>query len=278
MTLYFSAQPRRGTLSSTRNFYGMVRVAREGNVKLLLHGQTTHGAQFDPPDQKIPTTYYGPESGIGLLLRNHPKRSSWNSRLRIGVIGLGAGTLAAYGLPGDSVRFYEIDPDVINLTSGAATAFTFVRDSRATVTTIPGDARLALEREVGEGKGRQFDVLVLDAFAGDAVPVHLLTKEAFETYWNQLESDKGIIIVHVTSRHVNLVPVLLGAAQHFHARSVMTFSRGGGPFFDSAWFLMSKDCNSLNIPGLERIAVQYVHKVGPRLWTDDKNDVFRLIY
>ena len=105
-----------------------------------------------------------------------------------------------------------------------------------------------------------------------------LTKEAFETYWNQLASDKGIIIVHVTSRHVNLVPVLLGAAEHFHASSVMTFSRGEGPFFDSAWFLMSKDSESLNIPGLERIAVQYVYKVGPRLWTDDKSDIFRLLY
>jgi hypothetical protein len=278
VTLYYSAQPRPGLVSSTRNFYGVVRVFRQGNVKLLLHGQTTHGAQFDPPDQRVPVTYYSPESGIGLLLRNHPKRSSWSSRLRIGVVGLGTGTIATYGLPGDTIRFYELDPDVIKLTSGEAPAFTYLRDSRASVTTVLGDARLALEREAAEGKSRQFDVLVLDAFSGDAIPVHLLTKEAFETYWNQLESEKGIIAVHITSRHVNLVPVLLGAAEHFHARSFMTLSRGGGPYFDSGWFLMSKDPESLNIPGLERITVQYVYKVGPRLWTDDKNDVFRLMY
>lgn len=278
VTLYYSVKPRPGLESSTRNFYGVVRVFRQGNARLLIHGQTTHGAQLDPPNQGVPVTYYGPDSGIGVLLRNHPKRSGWSSRMRIGVVGLGTGTLATYGHPGDSIRFYELDPEVVKLSSGEAPAFTYLRDSRASVTNVLGDARLSLEREEREGRSRQFDVLVLDAFSGDAIPIHLLTEEAFETYWNQLQSEQGIIAVHVTSRHVNLVPVLLGAAQHFHARASMTFSRGAGPFFDSGWFLMSKDPASLNISGLEAITVQYVYKVGPRLWTDDKSDVFRLIY
>jgi hypothetical protein len=278
VALYFNAQPKPGMESSTRNFYGVVRVFRNGNAKLLVHGQTTHGAQLDPPNQRFPATYYGPESGIGLVLRNHPKRSSWTGNLRIGVVGLGAGTLAAYGHPGDSLRFYELDPDVIALSSGEQPTFTYMRDSRASVTNVVGDGRLSLEREEAEGRTRQFDVLVLDAFSGDAVPVHLLTKEAFETYWKQLESDQGIIAVHITSRHVNLVPVLLGAAQYFQAKSLMTISRGQGLIFDSGWFLMSKSPDSLNIPSLEPITVQYVHNVGPRLWTDDRSDIFRLIY
>jgi len=276
--LYFNAQPKPGMVSSTRNFYGVVRVFRDGNAKVLIHGQTTHGAQLDPPDQRVPLTYYGPDSGIGVLLRNHPKRSNWGNALRIGVVGLGVGTLAAYGHPGDSLRFYELDPDVIALSSGEQPTFTYQRDSRASVTNVVGDGRLSLEREEAQNKTRQFDILVLDAFSGDAIPVHLLTREAFETYWKQLESDQGIIAVHITSRHVNLVPVLLGAAQHFQAKSVMTISRGQGLIFDSGWFLMSKDPDSLNIPGLEPITVHYVHSVGPRLWTDDYSDVFRLIY
>jgi hypothetical protein len=276
--LYFNAQPKPGMVSSTRNFYGVVRVFRNGNVKVLVHGQTTHGAQLDPPSQSLPVTYFGPDSGIGVLLQNHPKRSNWSSSLRIGVVGLGVGTLATYGRPGDSMRFYELDPDVIALSSGASPTFTFLRDSRATVTNVVGDARLSLEHEEAEGKTRRFDVLVLDAFSGDAIPVHLLTREAFETYWKQLESDKGIIAVHITSRHVNLVPVLLGAAQYFQAKSLMTVSRGQGLILESDWFLMSKSPDSLKIPGLEPITVQYVHHVGPRLWTDDHSDIFRLIY
>lgn len=278
VALYFNAQPKPGLESSTRNFYGVVRVFRNGNAKVLVHGQTTHGAQLDPPNQSFPLTYYGPDSGIGVLLQNHPKRSNWGSSLRIGVVGLGVGTLATYGRPGDSIRFYELDPDVVALSSGESPTFSFLRDSRASVTNVVGDGRLSLEHEEAEGKTRQFDVLVLDAFSGDAIPVHLLTREAFETYWKQLESDKGIIAVHITSRHVNLVPVLLGAAQYFQASSLMTISHGSGLIFDSGWFLMSKSPDSLSIPRLEPITAQYVHSVGPRLWTDDHSDIFRLVY
>jgi hypothetical protein len=276
--LYHSAQPKPGLASSTRNFYGVVRVFREGNANWLVHGMTTHGGQLDPPNQRFPVAYYGPDSGIGLVLRNHPKRSSWSSQLRIGVVGLGAGTLAAYGHRGDSIRFYEIDPDVINLSLGERPTFTYLHDSPASVANVLGDGRLSLEREEKEGQTRQFDVLALDAFSGDAIPVHLLTREAFETYWRQLDSDNGILAIHITSRHVNLVPVLLGAAQQFHANSVMTVSQSEGPIFGSGWFLMSKSPKALNIPGLEKITVRYIHNVGPRLWTDDRSDIFRLIY
>ncbi|MBI3478533.1 MAG: hypothetical protein HY010_22625 [Acidobacteria bacterium] len=278
VVLGYNARPKPGMVSSARNFFGLVRVFRDHNMQMLVHGQTTHGAQLDPPDQRVPLAYYGPDSGIGVVLRNHSKRSGWTSNLRIGVVGLGVGTLATYGHSGDSIRFYELDPDVVALSKGEQPIFTFLEDSPASVTTVLGDARLSLERELAEGRSRQFDVLVLDAFSGDAIPVHLLTEEAFETYWKLLDSDKGIIAVHITSRHVNLVPVLLGAAQHFHSQSRMTMSHGQGLTFDSGWFLMSKGPDSLNIPGLESITVQYVYEVGPRLWTDDHSDIIRLIY
>ena len=121
--------------------------------------------------------------------QNHPKRSIPGESLRVGLVGLGAGTLAAYGRPGDYFRYYEINPDVVKLSSGPQPVFTYLRDSAAHVDVELGDARLLLERELAKGEIQKFDVLVLDAFSGDAIPVHLLTREAFETYWQHLDPD-----------------------------------------------------------------------------------------
>ncbi len=276
--LYRSAQPKPGLESSARSFYGVVRVFRQPGSKELVHGQTIHGGQLDPPMNRFPATYYGPNSGIGVVLQHHPKRSVAPGTLRIGVVGMGAGTLAAYGRPGDYIRYYEINPDIVKLSSGAEPTFTYIRDSAASVAVVLGDARLSLERESAGGERPHFDVLVLDAFSGDAVPVHLLTKEAFETYWQTLDPETGILAVHITSRHVNLAPVLLGAAAHFHAECLVTYNRRQGPVFDSGWVLMARRPGLLNLPGLAPITVRYIYNVGPRLWTDDYSDIFRLIF
>jgi len=276
--LYFSALPRAGMYLSRRSFYGVVRVFHNGPSKELVHGQTTHGSQLDPPMDRYPTTYYGANSGIGVVLRDHPSRNVAGGSLRVAVVGLGVGTLAAYGRPGDSIRYYEINPDIVDLSSGERPVFTYLRDSAASTSVVLGDARLSLEREAAAGQRRRFDLLVLDAFNGDSVPVHLLTREAFDTYWQQLDPDTGVIAVHITSRHVNLVPVLQGAAAHFHAASRITFNRRQGPVFDSGWFLMARHPELLDLPALQPITVQYVHPVGPRLWTDDYSDILRLIY
>ncbi len=274
--LYRSAQPKPGLQGSARSFYGVVSVVREAGFRQLMHGQTIHGGQLDPPMDRLPVTYFGPNSGIGVVLRAHPQRSF--APLRIGIVGMGAGTLAAYGRPGDYIRYYEINPDVVKLSSGAEPTFTYIRDSAARIAVALGDARLSLEREAAAGERQNFDVLVLDAFSGDAIPVHLLTREAFETYWQHLDPQSGILAVHITSRHVNLAPVLLGAAAHFHAACVITYNRRQGPVFDSGWVLMARRPDLLNLPGLEPITVRYVHSVGPRLWTDDYSDIFRLIF
>lgn len=263
---------------SSRNFYGAVRVYRLPFAKSLANGQTLHGAQLDPPNDKEPTTYYGKRSGIGILLENHPKRSIPGQTLRVGVVGLGAGTLAAYGRPGDYFRFYEINPDVVNLSSGPQPAFTYLRDSHARIDVESGDARLLLERELARGDKQKFDVLILDAFSGDAIPVHLLTQEAFETYWQHLDPNDGIIAVHVTSRHVNLLPVLQGVSAYFHADSALNVNSAlVSTLRTSVWVFLTRSPGALNIQGLKQAPNSFDKQVPPRLWTDDHSDILRLI-
>ena len=143
-------------------------------------------------------------------MQNHPRRFEPDPRdrsLRVGAIGLGAGTIAAYGEPGDYIRFYEINPAVTEIATDENGYFTYLRDSRARIEVVPGDARLSMERELANGNPQAFDVLVLDAFAGDAIPVHLLTIEAFAIYLRELNAD-GVIAIHVTNRYLDLRPVI----------------------------------------------------------------------
>ncbi len=185
-----------------RNFYGVLRVSDSGPTRVLSHGVVNHGEQFMQPElRRQPTAYYGPQSGGGLALLDGGR--PWPQR--VGVIGLGAGVLAAYGRSGDYYRFYEINPLVIEL---ASSEFSFLRDCPARVETIPGDGRLSLEREPDQ----QFDVLVLDAFSGDSVPVHLLTQEAFVLYFRHLKKG-GVLAVHASSTYLDLAPVVDLAAR-----------------------------------------------------------------
>ncbi len=276
--LYKTSQPKPGLYVSKRNFYGLVRVFRQLGSNALIHGKITHGTQFDAPMDHYPTTYYGHQSGIGVTLENHPKRAVAPGNLRIGVVGLGAGTIAAYGRPGDSIRYYEIDPDVVNLSLGPNPVFTYIRDSTAQVTVALGDARLSLEKENSDEQGK-FDVLVLDAFSGDAVPVHLLTKEAFDNYWQHVDSQTGIIAVHVTSRHVNLIPVVQALAVHFDTDSLIAYNPRKSPVYESCWVLLARQRGLLRrIPGLQEIAIIPNDQTRPVLWTDDYSNIFGLIH
>ncbi len=182
---YLAVEIRKSTLQArvrVRNFYGVLRIidsetpVLERARRKLVHGTINHGVEFLAPDRRrLPTTYYGPGSGVGLALHEAQQRRG----LRVGVIGLGAGTIACYGRPGDRYTFYEINPLVIRL---AKTEFRFLQDSAAKVDIVLGDARLSLERE----PTRAFDVLAVDAFSGDSIPVHLLTQEAFALYFRHL--------------------------------------------------------------------------------------------
>ena len=277
--VYESAKPEPGLVLGERSFYGALRIfelAQGG--KALFHGHTMHGAQLDPPNDRLPMAYYGPDSGIGILLRNHPKRSTGDGALRVGIVGLGAGTLATYGRPGDYFRYYEINPQVVALCSGPRPVFTYLRDSAARVDTKLGDARLLLEQEAASGHAQNFDLLVLDAFSGDAVPVHLLTREAFRTYSKHLRDERSLIALHLSSRHINLLPVLEAVRQDRQAYSLVNFNYASYPFLESLWVFLAQRPDALQIPGLVPNPPPPMPPAEPRLWTDDYSDIFHLLY
>jgi hypothetical protein len=197
------------TIERARNFFGVIGVQeyfRDDPAQhqfLLVHGRITHGYQFaDPTKRKWATSYYGEKSGVGQAIQYFQKLG----KLRLGAIGLGTGTLACYARPNDVVRFYEINPEVLRL---ARERFHYLGDCRGKWDVVMGDARLSLEAEPSQ----RFEVLVLDAFTGDAIPAHLLTREAFDVYLRHLV-DGGVIAVHVSNKYLHLVPVVRRLAEH----------------------------------------------------------------
>ena len=223
-----------GAEASLRNFYGTLKVFdnAEKGYRTMLHGQIIHGRQLLAPDKILqPTTYYSPDGGAGRALQI----KAGSGPLRVGVVGLGVGTLVGYGRKGDYYRLYEIDPLVIDV---AREHFSFLSQTAAQTEIILGDARLQLDNETSQ----QFDVLVVDAFSGDSVPVHLLTREAFALYFRHLKPD-GVLAVHITNRFLDLRPVIKTAADHF-ARDVRIVDVEGSQergVFRSRWALISGD-------------------------------------
>ncbi|HKW56716.1 MAG TPA: fused MFS/spermidine synthase [Candidatus Acidoferrum sp.] len=263
---------RKNIVFATRSFYGALRVEElrtTGGTRYreLLHGTIKHGAQFLAfPENRNPTTYYGRKSGVGLALRfccDGPKR--------VGVIGLGAGTLAAYGKAGDTFRFYDINPQVADI---ARAWFTFLKQSPAQTEIILGDARLSLEHEASQ----QFDVLVVDAFSGDAIPVHLLTREAFALYFRHVKPG-GILAVHTSNTYLNLSPVvkLLAEDAGYATRFIASDDYDAELIAAADWVLVTRNETFLNVP--ETFAGSANIAVPPRLrlWTDDQNSLFEVL-
>jgi hypothetical protein len=271
-------------LYSRRNFYGVVRVRAlipDGSTALayvMLHGITVHGLQFiDPQMRDIPTTYYVPEGGAGLAILNHQQYGS-GEPMRVGLLGLGVGTLASYGRPADLYRLYEINPVVTELAQGQGNYFSFLRDSPASITTVLGDARISLERELAQGNPQEFDVLVLDTFSSDSIPVHLLTREAFALYLAHLASD-GIIAAHVTNLHLDLQPVFWKLAEYYHLNMVRVNYPGdanGG--YASHWILLSRDPEALAASAIQDHAINLSgYSTDLKLWTDDYSNLFQIL-
>ena len=260
---------------TSRSFYGVLRVLELGKgtpyrAYKLRHGDTNHGLQMVEPDKAgIPTTYYAEESGVGLALRNLVRPGGRS----VGVVGLGTGTLAAYGRPGDTFRFYEINPQVQQL---AETWFSFLKNSRARVDVVLGDARLSLEND----HGGRFDFLAIDAFSSDAIPVHLLTREAFTIYLDHLKPN-GVIAVHISNRHVNLYPVVEAAAQSLGLPMVcIDWHVRPMPAWDepSRWILLSRDRQFLGSAPIRMAATgRPPNTPHPVLWTDDYASLFSVI-
>lgn len=261
-----------GTILATRNFYGVLRVQESGvdaeHHRSLIHGTILHGNQYLAPDlSHVPTTYYTQTSGVGRAIESmHPT----TRHLKIGVIGLGTGTIAAYGSRGDIYRFYDINPAVIRI---ANTDFSYLKDSEATIETPLGDARLNLEREVPQG----FDLLAIDAFSSDSIPVHLLTYEALAIYRRHMKPG-GIIAFHVTNRYLDLIPVVgrLADAQQLHA--VLVTNEGDGYLGNrSDWVLVSDSAGSLAAPQIAAAAKPVESWGSLRPWTDDFNNIVQVL-
>jgi len=273
----------RTAVALSRNFYGVLGVfsSHRDDPKraayLLKHGRVIHGVQFLASDKsRLPTSYFGPGSGIGLERRRNRRRSGPEGAraLRIGVVGLGAGTIAAYGEPGDYLRFYEINPDVIRVAAGGS-YFTYLRDCRARAEVVPGDARLSMERELERGEPQKFDVLAIDAFSGDAIPVHLLTEEALQIYLKQLSGPEAIIAIHITNSYLDLRPVVLKLAERFGLRSAWVGSGGDGETTSpSDWMLLSQ--TNATVAGAAG-TLDGVRLPESRLWTDDYSNLFQVL-
>ncbi len=261
-----------GTLLATRNFYGVLRVqlygAETSRHRSLMHGTILHGTQYLEPDlARRPTTYYTQTSGVGRALESmHPTTRP----LKVGVIGLGAGTLATYGSKGDIYRFYDINPAVIVI---ANRDFTYLKDSDATIQTPLGDARLNLEREAPQG----FDLLAIDAFSSDSIPVHLLTDEALAVYLKHMKPG-GIIAFHLTNRFLDLNPVVKQLADAYHLFSVLVADEGDeGIVSRSDWVLLSDREASLQVPQIAEAASEVATRENLRLWTDDFNNIIQIL-
>jgi hypothetical protein len=274
------------TMAAERNFFGTLRVERrvpEGEeappVRRLTHGRILHGVQFEHDRLgKIPVSYYGPSSGIDLAVHRHPRRlASPREGLNIGVIGLGAGIMAAYGEPGDRLRFYEINPTVIDWAGPSGAWFTYVRDAACPVEIVEGDGRLALERELERGESQAFDLLVMDAFSSDSVPTHLLTREAFELYARHLRDEDSVIAVNITNRFLDLSDLVANHATDLGFKPlVVVRAETTALTTPSTWMLLARGPRFLADEQVgERAGI--VVPGDPVRWTDDYSALLPLI-
>ena len=287
------------TVEMARNFYGVLSLKErdEGNWMhrvSLTHGRIRHGSQLqDYPDW--PTEYFGPETGVALAIQHHPRRDDIDRQFRVGVVGLGVGTIAAYantrvdadaddasyvtvreeGEP-DYFRFYELNPLV---TRWATERFTYLGDAvarGADVAVFEGDARIVLERQLNEGQAQRFDVFAVDAFSSDAIPLHLLTLESMQTYLAHLQED-GILAMHVTNRFVDLLPIVqrLADATDLQAIYVENFSDSDHMVNSSDWVLLSRNQAFLD---LDVVSQHEEPMPAPgTLWTDDFSSLWEVV-
>jgi hypothetical protein len=259
-------------VASSRNFYGLLNVrdvVYDGMPRrILVDGTTVHGFQLlEEGDRSTPTSYYGANTGIAMVMENVERTGAG---LRVGVIGLGAGTLAAYGEAQDEYRFYELNPAVVD---AARRYFSFLKDSPASVDIALGDGRISMERELRESGSRQYDVLVVDAFNSDAIPVHLLTLEALELYWSHLKAD-GVLALHLTNNYLDLVPVAGNLANRLGKEALLITTRKDGVSSAADWVLLLEDSGALAGDMTGDLSAGEVALPGSeRAWTDDYSNL-----
>ncbi len=270
ISIYAAAINQQPGIDARRNFYGILRVVersdKNGALRELSHGRVQHGFQYLDPQKRLwPTTYYGPHSGVALAIDAlpHPRR--------VAVVGLGAGTLAAWGRGEDTYRFYEINPNVEPI---ARKWFSFLADSKAQTGVVLGDARIQLEQELRAGHSHDFDLIAVDAFTGDAIPMHLLTAECAEIYRARL-APGGILAVHISNRSLNLEPVTRGLARYlgWQARMVVIvkdlLDEDQGES-NSRWVLLTEKRETFTHSKIRDTLVGWSTSKEPVIvWTDD---------
>ena len=276
-------------IGSWRGFFGVVQLwesnrGSEDHLYILRHGIIMHGYQYTRPERKLtPTAYYTPNAGLGLALteqRRRKEHAGLPPSLRVGVLGLGVGTTAALGHAGDTFRFYEINPQVIALAQGEGGYFSFLSDTPARVEVAEGDARILLEQELERGQAQGFDVLALDVFSSDSIPVHLFTEEAVDVYRRHL-APGGVLALHISNLHLELLPIVLAHAwtSGWHTTQVKTGMNGDT--LTTLWTVLSPDASfSRGEPFLTGDAS--VHRLAlaepPRVrWTDERSSVLPLM-
>ena len=269
-----STKNQRG-IDNRRNFFGVLTIWEENwndpanHMLLMQHGTTFHGLQFTAPELKdLPTAYYNPDSGIGIVMQNWPKQDN----RRVGIIGLGVGTIATYGNEHDFIRFYEINPEVERL---ARKYFTYLADNKATVEVSLGDGRLVMEGE----QPQDYDILVLDAFSSDAVPIHLLTTEAMEIYLKHL-ADGGVIAFHISTQHLDLQSIVWKLAEHFGLETAWIESGEDETegALASDWILLARDGNFFATEAIRKNKSHpYAELENVPLWTDDHINLLKII-
>lgn len=257
---------------TVRNFYGVLRVkeygteGEEDHLRRLLHGTIMHGEQYmNGPKRQELTSYYQVTSGIGKAIASKQA----GGPIRVGVVGLGTGTLAGYGRKGDFYKFYDINPAVVTI---ARSDFKYLGDSEAKIEVALGDARLTLERDAPE----KFDVLAVDAFSSDSIPVHLITREALAVYLRHMKPG-GIIAFHVSNRFLNLGPVVGQLARISGAHAVSVYEKGEEDRTQSDWVLVSLDRKALEDKVIKDVSEPVEERPLWRLWTDDYNNLVQIL-
>ena len=271
-------EQREDSIANVRSFYGVLHVYEYGagsseHKRSFYHGRINHGSQWLSGDKRfMPTTYFGPQSGIAIAFAQFPRPDVMPDEpdgLKIGVAGLGVGAVSVHAKEADHVRFYEINPQIETI---ARDYFTYLTQGPSTIDVVLGDARISMNNELTESGSRQYDLLVLDAFSGDSIPIHLLTEEAFALYWQHLKPN-GILAIQITNLYVDLSDVVRLLASRSDKSAIR--------FTDTAsdWVLVTDNPEFLQDP---RVALDQepwpTDEPKPILWTDDFSNLFGVLY
>jgi hypothetical protein len=262
-------------IAKARNFYGILSVKdiTEGQVseRRLIDGTTSHGSQSLPLSKSaVPMSYYRPGTGVQLVI----EELSGDNELQVGIIGLGVGALAAYGQHGDHYTFYELNPLVSTF---ANRYFSYLDSTNAEVEVKLGDARVTLQKELDLEQKNAFDLLVIDAFSGDLIPTHLMTYEAFLLYHQHIKT-QGVIALHISNRHLSLLPVILQHSSSLNMQIMLFETPGGANEHDAQWVVLTNNTQLTQSPKLlDKQTVIIKNQYKKVLWTDDYSSLLAIL-